>query len=249
MLHEMEDHDRSIYITLTYDDNHIPDFDSLRKEDLVKFFKRLRRKTDKKIRYFATGEYGDRTDRPHYHAIIFGLGFMDRQIIMDSWTKCDWTPIRILKSFGFAEPDSINYVAGYIQKKLSGELAEEEYTKKNREPVFRLLSMGLGKKYCDANAEQIQQQLFIAVRGVKMSIPRYYVNRLNLDTERIKRLNEIKDCEETEQRTGRYVTRDELYTKLYMTDDVIKNEEGIKNSRVQHTRNLQAKADLKKAKL
>lgn len=46
--------------------------------DTQLFFKRLRKFfPDRKIRYFLAGEYGPKTNRPHYHAIIFGLTLSD----------------------------------------------------------------------------------------------------------------------------------------------------------------------------
>lgn len=86
---ESTEHDQNCFITLTYDNQFLPivkdcvkpntgevvPMNTLRKEDLQKFFKRLRKRLDEKgikIRYFACGEYGDQTQRPHYHAIIFG---------------------------------------------------------------------------------------------------------------------------------------------------------------------------------
>lgn len=54
------------FITLTYDNDNLPKDNSLHKEDLQKFWKRLRKDLDKPIKYFACGEYGDRFKRPHY---------------------------------------------------------------------------------------------------------------------------------------------------------------------------------------
>ena len=70
---------KSIFLTLTYDNEHLPNDRVLHKEDLQKFFKRLRNcimgyyGTKHEISYFACGEYGSRFLRPHYHAIIYNL--------------------------------------------------------------------------------------------------------------------------------------------------------------------------------
>lgn len=51
---------------------------SLSKDDCQRFMKRLRKRfPKKKIKYLICGEYGKRTGRPHYHAIIFGVQFDD----------------------------------------------------------------------------------------------------------------------------------------------------------------------------
>uniref|UniRef100_A0AAU8B8D0 Replication initiator protein n=1 Tax=Dulem virus 113 TaxID=3145590 RepID=A0AAU8B8D0_9VIRU len=83
---ELEYHKEACFITLTYDDDHIPiswysdpatgeamPALSLRKRDFQLFMKRLRKALgDVQIRFFAAGEYGKLTFRPHFHAIIFG---------------------------------------------------------------------------------------------------------------------------------------------------------------------------------
>ena len=89
MMLELDHHNgKAIFVTLTYDNENVPFTEedefglfgwfSLWKPDLQKFFKRLRKKyKDKEVRYYAAGEYGSNTFRPHYHAIIFGLSLED----------------------------------------------------------------------------------------------------------------------------------------------------------------------------
>lgn len=88
---ELQYHDSSYFVTLTYDDLHVPksyypdpetgeahtSF-TLCKRDFQLWMKRLRKKfSDDKIRFFACGEYGGQTKRPHYHVIVFGLHLND----------------------------------------------------------------------------------------------------------------------------------------------------------------------------
>lgn len=87
---ELGYHESSYFLTLTYDNDHIPknpliDYDTgeiyaenatLVKKDLQDFMKRLRRAYeykgyDNKLRFFACGEYGSQTLRPHFHIIVF----------------------------------------------------------------------------------------------------------------------------------------------------------------------------------
>ena len=86
---EMQQHDKNCFITLTYDDDHVPmsyycTLDdhkerasmTLKMEDLTLFWKRLRKELEKNgnnFRYYCAGEYGDLYARPHYHAILFGF--------------------------------------------------------------------------------------------------------------------------------------------------------------------------------
>lgn len=74
-VHEAQFHEENCFITLTYDDEHLLS-DSLIKSDIQKFFRRLRKRLKpKKIKCLYCGEYGDKFNRPHYHAIIFGHDF------------------------------------------------------------------------------------------------------------------------------------------------------------------------------
>ena len=73
-------HDRNCFITLTYDDRHLPQTGERWKKDFVDFMKRLRKKVGK-VRFFHCGEYGELNKRPHHHAILFGVDFDDRERI------------------------------------------------------------------------------------------------------------------------------------------------------------------------
>ena len=80
-LMELKTSGSAIFVTLTYDDFHLPiddDGPTLRVRDVQLFFKRLRKDfPNSRIRYLLSGEYGSKTSRPHYHAIIFGLSLSD----------------------------------------------------------------------------------------------------------------------------------------------------------------------------
>lgn len=95
---ELQYHDSAYFLTLTYNDDHVPvsyygQADTgecqpsltLRKRDFQLFMKRLRKAfPDDKIRFFACGEYGSQTFRPHYHVIVFGLHLDDLQLFSRS---------------------------------------------------------------------------------------------------------------------------------------------------------------------
>ena len=250
MLHELSSYRESAFLTLTYDDDHLPPNGSLDKAALQKFFKRLRKSLgDRKIRYFACGEYGELYGRPHYHAIVYGIGLCpaDKKLVMDAWPFCDWTNYKIFRgAFGLVEPDSVRYVAQYIDKKFTGEVADREYKDKGREPVFKLSSLGLGKQWCDTNAARIRARPEISVNGIVQALPRYYVNRLGLPRELLETKSIERDHAVVEYHTGiSDLTRDDAYHAL-LPDAVRRMEEGIQASKRQHSENLAGKSRLKK---
>lgn len=142
-----------MFVTLTYDDHHLPDPPHVSKPHLQKFLKRLRYYVEPiKIRYYGVGEYGDRSFRPHYHCVIYGLDWvLNREVVKKSWPYCD-PDIGI--DIGELNQKSASYVTGYVTKKI--------LKKQKKHPVnygktdeFMISSKGIGK-VC---ALEIAQQL------------------------------------------------------------------------------------------
>lgn len=127
------------FITLTYNEecvpiNYYPDPETgealrsltLRLEDLQKFWKRLRRSLkNKKIRYFACGEYGSETWRPHYHAIVFGYKPDDLVKTQQNDTNAYFSSKSLQKLWPYGNVivanvnfDTCAYVARYTAKNL-----------------------------------------------------------------------------------------------------------------------------------
>lgn len=113
-------HDDSSFVTLTYDQFNLPDPPVLSIPELQKFIKRVRWHSQKKLRYFAVGEYGDENQRPHYHIIFFGIhNVIDWIHLANSWTndkgllKCEPERLQALE----LTPELARYSAGYITKK------------------------------------------------------------------------------------------------------------------------------------
>ena len=174
LLHESEFWDEFCFVTLTYDDEHLPSNGSLVPRDLTLFFKRLRKDLGEwKIKYFACGEYGDRFGRPHYHAIIFGLGTYDVDLICDNWSKG-------YVKVGTLTYKSCRYVAGYVQKKLYGEAAKF-YEDNGLVPPFSRCSKGIGAAYVEKYWNKLYSMAHVTVNGVPMALPRYYTKKLDFD--------------------------------------------------------------------
>lgn len=174
---EMEDHESTLFLTLTYDEEHLPrrfysrldtgetDLESnpLRKKDIQDFHKRLRKSLDYPIRFFSAGEYGDKTQRPHYHGIYFGLKPPDDlERLKDSksgFPLFSSKKIDIIWSKGFVTIqectwETCAYTARYIMKKLNGAMSDF-YDQNALTPPFVLMSRmpGIGRSYLDRHPE------------------------------------------------------------------------------------------------
>lgn len=197
--HEASCHAHNVFLTLTYDDEHLPADGSVHKRDLQLFFKRLRKELKgAKLRYFCCGEYGDKFGRPHYHCVIFGLG-MESKVFknkrfdaktngyhcqMDSW-PCG------LCHIGTVTVDSANYVAGYVTKKLKGKGAKEHYANLGIQPEFVLMSRrpGIGADFFYRQKKQMENLGFVWCKDKKYALPRFYQERISEDVRLEKKLN------------------------------------------------------------
>lgn len=183
MMCEYQLHDESIFLTLTYDDEHLPEDGSLHPEHLSSFIKNLRRQIeyhqgDIKIRFYGCGEYGDQYSRPHFHVIIFGWRPSDGRRYSDKlytsrfiekiW-KRGWCP------YGNVTFESCAYVARYVTKKVTGKMADFYYD--GLEPEFARMSRrpGIGKGFFEKYQSQLIRDDYIVVRdGIKVPLPRYF---------------------------------------------------------------------------
>jgi hypothetical protein len=131
ILHEQSLWLNNIFITLTYDDKHLPENKTLVKKDYQDFTKRLRKykkaNTQNPIRFYHCGEYGEKFARPHYHAILFNCNFRDREKLSGHRGLTTSQTLNKLwgkghSSIGEVTFNSASYVAGYVQKKINGSM-------------------------------------------------------------------------------------------------------------------------------
>lgn len=130
--YELESHDASCFITLTYRNADLPAGGSLQRDDYQRFLKRLRKRlAPLKIRYFGCGEYGLKKLRPHYHFIIFGWCPADLRLFFVRGRNPVYRSEFLEElwphgfcSVGTVSDDSIKYVCRYTMKKAFQELPD-----------------------------------------------------------------------------------------------------------------------------
>lgn len=190
--HEAQLHEENAFITLTYDDDHLPEGSTLVKKHYQDFMKRLRfRYRDRTIRYFQCGEYGETTHRPHYHACLFGFDFTDKRLFSTRGGVRLYTSDELNLIWGMGHCtvgevtfQSAAYVARYIMKKVTGDEAEKHYEILDpdtgeiysREPEYTTMSRrpGIGKGWLEKYHDEVYPSDFIVVNGVRMQPPKYY---------------------------------------------------------------------------
>lgn len=172
LVHESQYHELFQFVTLTYDDDHLSS-SSLVKSDLQKFFKRLRKITGRSFKYFACGEYGPKTWRPHFHFIIFDF------FSNDVYERC-WS-LGFVKVGNKCSDEAISYVAGYVDKKVMDKA--KNYTSRGLTPPFLLCSQGLGLQWAIDNEKMLRQKGYVTYNGYPCPIPRYYRKKLGISVD------------------------------------------------------------------
>jgi hypothetical protein len=225
--HEASLHDDNMFLTLTYDDEYLPKYKNLIKSDIQKFIKNLRYlvensknsgileekggKTERTFKYYYCGEYGDETERPHYHALIFGFRVDDLETYKRTFNgdilynseklnKC-WKRGNVI--IGHLTFESAAYTARYCLKKIGGKKRDEidentglrhyeivdpetaEIIEKQPEFAHMSLKRPIGKEWYEKYKNDLIKD-FITSRNIKMKPPKYYdtlIKREGIDGE------------------------------------------------------------------
>ena len=185
----------NIFITLTYNEQNLPEHNTLVKKDFQDFMKRLRKhkkaNTKNPIRFFHCGEYGEKYGRPHYHAILFNTNFNDRKSIpgQKNLTTSDtlkklWGKGHV--SIGDVTFQSASYVAGYVQKKINGKQKEDHYRRIDKttgetwvlpqEYATMSRRPGIAGLWFAKHKKDVYPSDNIHINGKEMRPPKYYDN-------------------------------------------------------------------------
>ncbi len=185
----------SCFITVTYDDTHLPADRSLHVEHIQAFVKALRRRIPQ-FQYFLCGEYGTRTLRPHYHLCLMGYDFAkDRekytktktgdQLYTSQTLNAAW-PHGTHNLIGDLTQQSACYVASYVNKKYRGSAADRHYrtlfiedgiaTVHQLKPEFATMSRrpGLGTAWFNKYHTDVYPSDEVILNGISRRPPAFY---------------------------------------------------------------------------
>lgn len=230
IVHESRFHETNCFITLTYDPEHLPESYSINKRHLQLFFKKLRKKLPNKIRYYAVGEYGDKSLRPHYHAIIFGEDFYnDRKLFSRGHGYPLYCSALLDETWGMGHctigdlnVQTAYYTARYSTKKIKGKQASEHYKRVHPvtgeifdvEPEFSLSSGGgknnggIGTKHFQKYQDSIIAHDDVILDGYRTRTPRFYdklIDKVNPET--LRKVKEKRLARALEHRDNNTVER------------------------------------------
>lgn len=178
---------------------------SLYKHHFQRFMKRLRREMalgvlshprkrgylpkfkSPNIRYLHCGEYGENLGRPHHHACLFNFDFPDKKYWKTKEGNNYYTSELLNKLWGHGYCiigavtfESAAYVARYIEKKITGEMAVGYYDGKLPEYSTCSRRPGLGKGWLDKYKTDIFPKDFVIIRGKRSKVPKFYNTKYEL---------------------------------------------------------------------
>lgn len=175
LMQEYKVSDSAVFITLTYSERFLPE-NGVVKRHLQLYLKRLRKVTPR-LRYYAVGEYGSTTLRPHYHAILFNAQEKD---IRDCWSLLDKktgqkVPIGIVH-VGTCTEASVAYVLKYV-------VQSKDPVPSGFNPPFSIMSRGYGLGLNYLTDEMLAwhragDRVYMIQHGEKHRLPRYYKDKI-----------------------------------------------------------------------
>lgn len=146
------------FVTLTYNPDNLPENGTLEKKKFLQWIKDTQRRRSDVFRYYAVGEYGDKSHRPHYHMAVF----LEHPAQIDS-IRAAW------ENKGFTQASELNtqrarYLANYTAKKLT---KTGDPRLAGREPEFRTSSRNppLGSAFVEKVGHSSQAKRIVELTG------------------------------------------------------------------------------------
>lgn len=255
LVHENQMHRKSCFLTLTYDNESLPGDKSLDLKHVQNFMKALRhwacscaplkkeknvicRDSQHKLSFFHCGEYGEKTLRPHYHLILYGVDFKeDRKLVKRSrhgdplFTSESVSELwpHGLHRIGDVSFESAAYVARYVTKKITGPAKELHYWRLDTSgPIAQLAQVkpeyatmsraqGIGRRWIEKYLTDVYPSDEVIVNGHPQSPPRFYdeylkqTNKKLYEEVKAKRLAKANDPrKQYEETQQRQSTREQV---------------------------------------
>lgn len=220
-MHEASLSGSNCFLTLTYDDAHLPADGSLRHVDFQKFVRRARQRCGP-FRFYMCGEYGPELARPHYHACLFGLDFVDRVVWKksDSGELCYTSEVLSgLWKLGRATVQDLTlqsaaYCARYVVDKITGDLAKAHYG--GLRPEYNRMSLrpGVGARWFERFSGDLRND-YVVRNGREAQVPRYY-DKLRKRRDAI----ELAEAKEVRAEKARLEWRDNTPERLAVKEEV-----------------------------
>lgn len=239
---EASNYSDNCFLTLTYSNENLPPeiieessgliYNPLVKRDLQLFIKRLRKKYNyKKIRFFAVGEFGSVSNRPHYHVILFNHKFEDLKPLFFNNQTREWCYTseslsslwkKGLSSIGTLTKASAGYVARYSVKNQFFD--KKEFLLMSRNP-------GIGKDFF----EKFKRDIYLTDKiyynfsnKKKMTKPFRYFDKL-LENQNLELFNEIK---ENRKLRSAHIENNKLVYNNTEFAEVVNNKNDSKNHKI-----------------
>lgn len=233
-VHEAKMHPQNCFLTLTYDQQSVPVDYSVKLRDWQLFMKRLRDHVQPlRIRFYACGEYGDRSLRPHYHALIFNYDFPDKTFYRTNsqGDRCYRSDLLnelwghgTVNELGDVNFKTAGYVARYVMKKIGGDKASDHYRRVSPidgntyqvAPEFSVMSRrpGIGMTWFNKFKTDAFPSDFVIVDGRKVKPPNFYLYKMTEDEqEEIKRARKrlsIQPAQRANQTPERLAVREKV---------------------------------------
>lgn len=226
-LHEASLYEYNCFITLTFNNENLNEYQELEKADFQNFMKRLRSMFKGlsavggkyPIRYFHCGEYGNNLMRPHHHACLFNFDFLDKQLwkVRDGVRLYRSPSLEKLWPYGFSTVGEVTYqsaayVARYCMKKIDGLKSALHYVNQFKvdketgemlkiQPEYITMSRrpGIGRRWYEKFKTDLYPKDFVTVNGSKKKVPQYYDKIYDIEyPEEMQKIKKIRVAKQNE---------------------------------------------------